>query len=44
MVYSTVTDQVLLFGGELDDGVLFTYTNEIWAYDYNNNTWTKLTP
>lgn len=45
MVYSVVTDRVILFGGELNaDGVLFTYTNEIWAYDYNSNTWTKLTP
>jgi hypothetical protein len=45
MVYSVATDRVILFGGELnDDGVLFTYTNEIWAYDYDSNTWTNLTP
>ena len=43
MVYSAATDQVLLFGGELDDGEQYTYTNEIWAYDYNSNTWTNLT-
>jgi hypothetical protein len=44
MVYSVATDQVLLFGGELDDGVQYTYTNEIWAYDFNTNTWTDLKP
>jgi hypothetical protein len=43
MVYSAKTDRVILFGGELDDGVQFTYTNEIWAYDFNTNTWTNLT-
>jgi N-acetylneuraminic acid mutarotase len=44
MVYSVATDRVILFGGELDDDVPFTYTNEIWAYDYNSNTWENLTP
>ena len=44
MVYSAATDQIILFGGVVDDGVDFTYTNEIWAYDYNANIWTELTP
>jgi hypothetical protein len=44
MVYSVATDRVILFGGEDDDGVMFTYPNETWAYDYNTNTWTNLTP
>lgn len=44
LVYSVATDRVILFGGEDDDGVQFTYTNEIWAYDFNTNTWTDLTP
>jgi hypothetical protein len=45
LVYSTASDRVILFGGELnDDGVLYTYTNETWAYDYDTNTWTNLTP
>lgn len=44
MVYSVATDRVILFGGELDDDEDYTYTNEIWAYDYDSNTWTNLTP
>jgi N-acetylneuraminic acid mutarotase len=44
MVYSVATDRIILFGGESDDGVPYTYTDEVWAYDYNNNTWTKMTP
>lgn len=46
MVYSEATDRVILFGGGTDDGDLFTltYTNAIWAYDFNTNTWTDLTP
>lgn len=44
LVYSAATDRVILFGGETDDDVQFTYTNATWAYDYDSNTWTKLTP
>ena len=42
MVYHPGTDRIILFGGyqlgEVD------FSDETWAYDYNANTWTQLTP
>ncbi len=48
IVYDSESDRVILFGGILrwkSGGVPRTYfSNEIWAYDFNSNTWTNLTP
>lgn len=44
MTYDVESDRVILFGG----GGYVTWPLEMysdtWAYDYNNNTWTKMTP
>jgi len=42
MAYDSQSDRVILFGG-LDTVTSKNY-NDTWAYDYNNNTWTNLTP
>src|SRR2546422_805556 len=42
MVYDPRADRVLLFGGALlTDG---TGLNDLWAYDYERNTWTERHP
>lgn len=42
MVYHPGTDRIILFGGHhLED---LEFSDETWAYDYNTNTWTQLTP
>jgi hypothetical protein len=42
MVYHPGTDRIILFGGHsLGD---LDFSDETWAYDYNSNTWTQLTP
>ena len=40
MAYDAESDRVILFGGIMDLG----NSNETWVYDFNNNTWTKMTP
>ncbi|HTR20989.1 MAG TPA: kelch repeat-containing protein [Gemmatimonadales bacterium] len=42
MVYDARADRALLFGGAAlsDNGGL----NDLWAYDYESNTWTELQP
>ena len=42
MVYHPGTDRIILFGGHHAGDVYFS--DETWAYDYNSNTWTQLTP
>jgi hypothetical protein len=42
MVYQPGTDRTILFGGHSPGDVYFS--DETWAYDYNTNTWTQLTP
>jgi hypothetical protein len=42
MVYHPGTDRIILFGGHSQGDVNFS--DETWAYDYNSNTWTQLTP
>ena len=42
MVYHPGTDRIILFGGHSLRDVNFS--DETWAYDYNTNTWTQLTP
>jgi hypothetical protein len=42
MVYHPGTDRIILFGGyHLGD---VNFSDETWAYDYNTNTWTQLSP
>jgi N-acetylneuraminic acid mutarotase len=38
MAYDSESDRVILFGGCLGQ----TVWNETWAYDYESNTWTKM--
>ena len=42
MVYDSDNDKILLFGG-FDPDAQFEYLNEVWAFDYNENTWTLVT-
>lgn len=42
MVYDSMSDRIILFGGwKKTGGGLY---NDTWGYDYNNNTWSNLTP
>ena len=42
MVYHPRADRVILFGGcNIQDSAVL---NDTWAYDYNTNTWTDMTP
>ena len=41
MAYDSESDRVILFGG-LDDGA--TYSGDTWAYDFNTNNWTLMSP
>ena len=40
LVYDAGADRVILFGG----GDAFVDYNDTWAYDYQKNTWTQLSP
>jgi len=42
MAYDIQSDRTILFGG----GNYFTdwYSNETWAYDHGNNSWTRMSP
>ena len=40
MVYHSLWDRVLLFGGDSQLG----FFDDTWAYDYNSNNWTELHP
>ena len=43
MAYDPGTDRVILFGGTAEeDGN--THHGDTWAYDYDTDTWTELTP
>lgn len=42
MVYSPVTDRLILFGGQFEH-TAFKYSNDTWSYDLNTNTWTNMT-
>ncbi|MFX0078264.1 MAG: kelch repeat-containing protein, partial [Candidatus Hermodarchaeota archaeon] len=41
MAYDSESDRVILFGGLLDGAI---YNDETWAYDYNSNNWTQMSP
>jgi hypothetical protein len=42
MEYSPAADRVIVFGGKVWD--VSGFTDEMWSYDYNSDTWEKLTP
>ncbi|MHA2118616.1 MAG: Kelch repeat-containing protein, partial [Candidatus Thorarchaeota archaeon] len=45
MTYHSSLDRVVLFGGHLEGGGSnWDNSNETWAYDYNTNTWTNMSP
>ena len=41
MIYDSVNQRVLLFGGSYYDN-RYTLYNDIWSYDYTTNTWTEI--
>jgi len=41
MAYNTEADRIILYGGLAAGATILTDT---WAYDYNTNTWTNLSP
>ncbi|MFX1578453.1 MAG: Kelch repeat-containing protein [Promethearchaeota archaeon] len=41
MVYDSESDVCILFGGIPDGG---SFVGDTWAYDYNTNTWTNMSP
>jgi N-acetylneuraminic acid mutarotase len=41
MAYDMESDRMILFGGFSETR---THLNDTWAYDFNNDTWTQLTP
>jgi hypothetical protein len=43
IVYSTAAERVILFGGQVGS-TRDKYSGETWAYDFNTNTWTNVTP
>jgi N-acetylneuraminic acid mutarotase/DNA-binding transcriptional ArsR family regulator len=42
IAYDSQSDRVIMFSGD-DEGGSSIY-DDTWAYDYNNNTWTNMTP
>jgi len=40
MAYDSQSDRVILFGGS----VAGSYSDETWAYDFNSNAWTNMSP
>lgn len=48
VVYDPVTDQILLYGGNViyptPTGAYLLPTNEVWTYAFNTRTWTNATP
>ncbi|MFW9794817.1 MAG: Kelch repeat-containing protein [Candidatus Thorarchaeota archaeon] len=43
LVYDEESDRVIMFGGTLDWDET-ELVSETWAYDFNTNTWTEMTP
>jgi hypothetical protein len=41
LAYDSESDRTILFGGWISG---IRYSNDTWAYDYNNNTWTNMNP
>ncbi len=42
MAYNSALDLIILFGGL--ENTNHPYSQETWAYDFNTNTWTNMTP
>jgi len=42
IAYDSRSDRVIMFSGDDEGGSSIYY--DTWAYDYNNNTWTNMTP
>ena len=42
MAYDGESDRVILFGGGVE--TVLDNSNETWAYDFDNNSWTKMEP
>jgi hypothetical protein len=43
MACSDAADRIFVFGGQV--GMTQSeYSDELWSYDYNSNTWTKAGP
>ena len=43
MVYDSYTEKVLLFGGHMNqDGRSIGYDNEVWAYEYESDSWERI--
>ncbi len=43
MAYDSQSDRIIMFGG-LEDYETSLMRNDTWAYDYNTNTWTDMSP
>src|SRR5438132_4915241 len=43
MAYDSESDRTILFGGDTS-AMPYSWDNETWAYDFNTNTWTNMTP
>lgn len=43
MVYSTIAEQTILFGGQVGY-VQFDYTDKTWTYNLKSNTWIQVMP
>ena len=41
MVYDSESEVIIMFGGGLDG---FNFSDQTWAYDYNENNWTQMHP
>jgi len=44
MAYDEESDRVILFGGRPENAQLERTIDDTWAYDFNTDTWTELTP
>lgn len=44
MVYDEESDRVILFGGFQCKSLSGPFFNDVWAYDYNTDTWEEMSP
>ncbi|MHA1591085.1 MAG: Kelch repeat-containing protein, partial [Candidatus Heimdallarchaeaceae archaeon] len=42
-VYDSVNDRIIMYGGQTEANYV-SYKTDTWAYDLNNNTWTRMSP
>ncbi|MHA1201118.1 MAG: Kelch repeat-containing protein [Candidatus Heimdallarchaeaceae archaeon] len=43
MIYDSVNDRIIMYGGQ-PDATYVSYRTDTWVYDLNNNTWIKMSP